>query len=291
MVILKKQSKPDHDVIVIGAGILGATIYTVMSNQGRRGLLLDDERPLSGTKPSGGHLKPSWFGDLKKTDYEPAMETLDQIWGLHQSDFVVWPTKIKTTVYRVDTDVVMKTAKTLKTVGTVDSITPQQSYPLVTYTTPDGASTVTNTKLLIVAAGAWCDTLLPGLKISPKRGVSFRYAGKLPQEFIKPWAPFKQVVAHQQGPNEIWVGDGSAILSKNWTDDRTKQCQARCLGAIGGSNLLLKTFTGVRPYCESGKDPCLLKQVTPGVWVVTGAGKSGTIAAGWAARKLVDATN
>lgn len=281
-------TKSDYDVIVIGAGIIGATIFRRLTLQGRKGLLLDDNRSDAGTKPSGGHLKPSWFGDMKKTDYEPAMKTLDDIWGLHQSDFLVWPTKISTTVYRVDTDQVVNARKT---VGTVTDLHNLFSSPVVTYDTMLKKEIKVSTDLLIIAAGVWCSKFFPGIQITPKRGVSFRYTGKLKHEFIKPWAPFKQIVAHQQDVNEIWVGDGSAILDKNWTKERTEQCNKRCFDALGKSGNLLHTSTGLRPYCDSGKDPCLLKQMNKNVWVVTGAGKSGTIAAGWAANRLTDATN
>ena len=142
-------------------------------------------------------------------------------------------------------------------------------------------------RLLVVATGVWCNELFPELRIQRKQGVSFRLAGKLTRPFIKPWAPYKQVVAHQQSAGELWVGDGSAILEKNWDENRVKQCLTRCQKAVGVSQPPLKTLTGLRAYSPSGNDPCVLKKVGPRAWVATGAGKSGTIAAGWVANKLL----
>jgi glycine/D-amino acid oxidase-like deaminating enzyme len=60
------------DVIVIGAGIIGATIAKAFTAKGREVLLMDANLSMPGTAPSGGHMRPQWFGNLK-TGYEPAM--------------------------------------------------------------------------------------------------------------------------------------------------------------------------------------------------------------------------
>lgn len=272
-----------RDVIVIGCGIIGATVGLALKKQGRDVLILDDKRPLAGTGPSGGHLKPSWFSGMKKTEYEPAMELLDDVWGLKTEEFVLRPTPLTTTVYRVDTDQVLATEHQVATVTALEQL---NNYPLVRW---DGGED--RTRLLVVAAGVWCSELLKGLDITSKQGVSFRFTGQLKQPFIAPWAPYKQVVAHQQTADQIWVGDGSAILPENWTEERTQQCQDRCRSMLGLKFSYLNATMGLRPYCKTGNDPCLLKQIGPRCWVATGAGKSGTIGAGWAARRILCATN
>lgn len=275
-----------RDAIVVGCGIVGATVSLALRKQGLDVLTIDDQRPMAGTVPSGGHLKPSWFSGMKKTEYEPAIELLDDVWGLIEEPFRMRPTGIETTVYRVDTEEVLATPRT---VAKVSQIHHPANFPVVEF---GGVSE--RARLLVVAAGVWCEELLGeefGLPpIQRKRGVSFRFGGQLEHPFIKPWAPYKQVVAHQQGDDEIWVGDGSAILEQNWTDKRTRQCLGRCRSAISaGRAEPLRTLTGLRPYCKTGNDPCLLKRIGKRTWVVTGAGKSGTIGAGWAARRIVDA--
>lgn len=283
---LPNQSADDVlDCIVVGCGIIGATIALALRAQGREVTIFDANKLKAGTTPSGGHLKPSWFGGMSKQDYEPAMELLDNVWGLKEEQFKIWPVG-STTVFRVDTDVVKKTQYTA---ASVTNINLQAAVPMVTLSTGEAHKC----RLLIVATGVWAAGFFPEIKITAKQGVSFRFNGTLLRPFIKPWAPFKQVVAHQQASNEIWVGDGSAILESNWTTERTAQCQTRCKSTLGkvASALPSQTLVGLRPYVESGKDPCLFKQVSPRCFVVTGAGKSGTIAAGWSARKIIDATN
>lgn len=272
------------DVIVVGAGIIGATIAKAFSDRGLDVVLLDDAREMSGTAPSGGHLKPSWFGDLKKKDYEPAMKLLDETWGLLEEQFsvrAVGVTWAYTTVYRVDTDAVVSYPKET---ATVVSLREKENLPVVRL--EDGREI--QGRLLVVATGVWAQQLVPGMQITAKRGVSFRLPGQLKKgPFIKPWAPFKQVVAHQQSDSEIWVGDGSAIIAENWTDGRTQACLDRCQRAVGRIVAPIRTLTGYRPYAKS-EGPCLLQKIGPSAWVATGAGKSGTIAAGWAAFRLLN---
>lgn len=283
-----------QDVIVVGAGIIGSTIASALRNQGRSVTVLDANKPLAGTPPSGGHLKPSWFGGMKKVDYEPAMELLDKTWGLVEEEFIIRPSKLKATIWRVDTDKVVKSERTLAAVTGIDLL--DTNAPKVTTTTEDFRC-----RLLIVAAGVWCQELLPEIlppkSLIAKQGISFRYQGNLANPFIKPWAPYKQIVAHQQTANEIWIGEGSAILSANWDARRSSTCQERCISSLARlyPSMALKQPTraieGLRPYYASGADPCLCKQVGKAAWVVTGAGKLGTIAAGWAARRILDATS
>lgn len=301
------------DAVVVGGGIVGATVASALELEGCQVLLLDDGRTGSGTVPSGGHLKPSWFGGLPKAEYEPAMELLDRCWTLHSEEFAVrepllGSTLTHTTVYRVDTDQVVNRPKTL---GRVTALHKLDNYPLVCYRTctdsdeggveDDGFGSSNGSqfedhevrcKLLVVATGAWAAQLVEGVQVQAKAGVSFRMPGTLAAPFVQPWAPYRQVVAHQQGDKEIWVGDGTAVLAENWSTERTTSCLTRCVGALGlnKGTQPLRTLQGNRPYCKTeGKDPCLLKRLGKRAWLATGAGKSGTIAAGWAARRIIDA--
>ena len=254
-----------EDFIVIGGGIMGATIGLALRKQGRKGLIIDDGRKMAGTRPSGGHLKPSWFSGMKKEDYEPAMELLNNVWGLDESEFKIRPSGLTTTVYRVDTDQVVSIKKTIGKVTGLDSL---DKYPIVRV-----GEERYRCRWLVIA------------------GVSFSFTGTV-EPFIKLWAPYKQIVAHQQSKDRIWVGDGTAILSKNWTKEREIQCRKRCAKPLGVGNKLKKITTGLRPYVKkTDGQPCLLKRPYPQVWIATGASKLGTLAAGWAARRIIDATS
>jgi glycine/D-amino acid oxidase-like deaminating enzyme len=293
----------DIDNIVIGGGVIGRTIALALAEQKSKVVIIDSNTANAGTKASGGHLKPSWFGSMPKTEYSKALELLDRLWGVHEDKFRIYPTKMKTVVYRVDTDKVLSPinnnyVKLIK--GTVCRIYPKQHGTTVLY---KSHLTKTSKELvcrnLIVATGVWVTELFPELQFQSKAGVSFRVQNtKLIEPFISPWAPYKQVVAHQQSAQEVWIGDGSAILESNWTTERTNQCKARCLDSLRNKvtsstnvhNSVVKTQQGVRAYPVVKKDkslPCLYQQPANNIWVVSGAGKNGTIAAGWAAGRLI----
>lgn len=273
------------DVIVIGGGIIGRTAAKALADQGRDVLLLDDARPLSGTKPSGGHMKPSWFGKMPKEEYTPAIELLEQTWGVEKIEFCTYPSERYNTVYRVDTDVVMKYPAVNEQAHTLYKL---DNYPEVVYGTPPQSE---RCRLLVVATGAWVPELLSHIEVKGKMGVSFRVNAKIDEPFIKPWAPYKQVVAHIQKPGEVWIGDGSAILAKNWTDQTTVKCRDRCLAAMKAKpGTRYSVLKGIRPYAQPVEDwhPCLFQQLGPRAWVATGAGKCGTISAGWVTRRLLN---
>jgi hypothetical protein len=196
----------------------------------------------------------------------------------------------RTTVYRVDTDVVTKHPFVR---GRVESWGQDSGGWYVSWSDGTAKKPTATGRRLVLAAGAWVRELVGGLDgLTAKQGVSFRLSGDVAgRPFILPWAPYKQVVVHQQGPNELWAGDGTAIIPKNWTEATTATCLARCLGAVPAptSRTPLQTRLGLRPYLDpvAKTDPCFLREIKPGAWVVTGAGKSGTISAGWAARRLL----
>lgn len=268
------------DVIVVGAGIIGATCAKVLREYGREVLLLDDGRPKGGSRASGGHLKPSWFGKVPEEIWKPSMALLDATWGLKEEEFEIRPSGLRETVYRVDTDEVMGCPKTLAKVTSVRHL---HNYPIVSYEEA-GETKEERCKLLLIAAGAWAEEILDGFKldVTGKQGVSFRVKGSLTAPFIQPWAPYKQVVAHQQGNNDVWIGDGTAVLERNWTEERTLACKDRCLSFLPGPAEVAETREGIRPYCKHApEEPCLLVDLGPRAWLATGAGKSGTLAAGW----------
>lgn len=278
-----------RDAIVVGCGIVGATAARALRARGLSDVLvLDAGRPGAGTPPSGGHLRPGWFRDMTKDQYVPAMDLLDELWGLKREEFKLWPLGNRLTVHRVDTDLVVREPRTSAEVTELGFL---HNYPLVRYRLlNNGGEVEERCRLLVVAAGVWAAELVSNLVITAKQGVSFRLKGRV-EPLIRPWAPYKQVVVHQQGPDELWAGDGTALLPTNWTAERTEACLSRCLDAVGMDRSTRPTLvtSGLRPYCETAKtEPCLLRRLGPRAWVATGAGKMGTIAAGWAARKICE---
>lgn len=277
-----------RDVIVIGSGIIGATVARLLNLRGVKDVLvLDDRRPMGGTAPSGGHLNTAWFKGMPKAEYEPAMGVLDDCWGLIEETYQCRPSMKTTTMRRVDIDAVMASPFTRERVTAVRG--EGTARPEVDTERGNLFRDTLKARHVVIAAGVWASEFVPGLTIKAKRGVSFRVNGLLRRKFIASWAPYKQIVAHRQTKDVIWIGDGSAIAAENWTLTRTAECLARCLAELGTPDAGLRaTSLGDRPYAapENKGEPCLYRKLGPAVYLATGAGKLGTIAAGWVAGKI-----
>ena len=110
-----------------------------------------------------------------------------------------------------------------------------------------------------------------------------------PRGIIKPWAPYRQLVGFDRGDG-LWVGDGTAIKVGNWTPQREAEVMAReyklarRIGDVAPADEMQRLY-GIRPYSKEAK-PCLLGEVSPGLWVASGGAKNGTVAAGYCAHVL-----
>lgn len=275
-----------EDAIIIGKGIFGVAIATALKNTGRKVLVLDNHESLAGSPPSGGHMKPSWFSGLGKSVYDPGLETLETLFGFTEEKYSIYPLPkgISVSVFRVDIDKALQFDHVVAEVTEIGLLATRE--PEVVYMSK-GKEVRVRCKLLVVAAGIWCRKLLPGLfpknDLVGKTGVSFRFTGQV-TPFIKPWAPYRQIVAHNINSDLVWVGDGTAILEKNWTEDRVSQCESRCKSAIRINAEPTKRILGIRPYYAKNK--FCVERIGNAAWVATGAGKHGTVVAGYAAQLI-----
>lgn len=322
---------PVYDAIVVGCGIMGSTVTKALRARKLNVLALDSHEDKAGTPASGGHMKLEWSG-MDTAEFINALALLSDVWGVWRDHYTTQPlgeaTDIlrTTTVHRVDIDAVVKYRQDNCAIGYVhELLNLHTNKPAVRYahTRLDGTglevppwnsiwSHKAECRLLVLCTGVWANSCLHGIRppeldtLQAKQGISFRWEGKLREGgFIQPWAPYKQIVGHQQSltspsmpkaRNTIWVGDGTAILENNWTKDRNSECLVRCREALtlkveAMEHNPFRHNIGLRPYVKlpkaDGKAPCLFRKLAPAVWLATGAGKNGTIAAGWVTNKLL----
>lgn len=282
------------DAIVVGGGIFGRTIALALFTQGRDVLVVDDKRPDSGSAPSGCLMKPSWFSSLGRDVYDPSLELLDSLFGVEELSFKVRPSGVETKAFHVPAKKILCCHGYPEMLGTVRGI----SKGIVHVT--QGMlrqEHYLEAPLVVVAAGVWCSELMKVDGLVGKKGVSFRWGGSCRENLINVWAPYKQLVVFQEQEDQVWGGDGAAILPKNWTNHRQWEAMNRVMKAakvkgwpeLGPPNST-ETITGIRPYIP-GVKPCLLEERAPGLWLCTGGAKNGTIAAGWAASELLRRTS
>ena len=279
------------DMIVVGGGIMGITIADWLTQKLDMDVrVFDYGDPMAGTPPSGGSVKPSKLTGLDDEQLKPALKVLDGVYGLTKETFTIRPSGglLKADVYQIPVELVVNAVKYPYKVTSIVQGTPH----IVVYEGKHGEKMTVKCRRVVVAAGMGCAFLLPSVfgkgELSAKRGVSFRFEGNIDKPFVQAWAPYKQITVHnieQDGEFQIWGSDGSALKPESWTDQRTAECLGRVQNALGAKHKVLKTITGYRSFHGKSK-PCFLKELAPGFWVATGAGKFGCIAAGWAAEQI-----
>lgn len=280
------------DVVIVGGGLFGQIIGKAMEDQGRNVVILDAKMSGAGSKPAACLMKSSWFSGLGKEVYEPSLELLDRLYGVEDLQFALKPFKI---LGKVGTGTVhwIRPSKILVEKNITEATVVGIAGSTVHYVIP-GDKTVREIigRLVVVAAGVWTERLLGerGYVQQAQKGMAFLYPHrKIKEPFIRPWAPYRQLVAFNRGDG-LWVSDGTAIKAENWTKDRETAALQRCKDHIGPGDREPIMLTGLRPYAK-GHKPCLLEMVQPGLWVASGGAKNGTLAAGWCAHELTRRTS
>lgn len=278
------------DVAIIGNGVMGKTIAASLRQKGRDVEIFDSHDPFAGTNPSGGSIKPSVFTGLDTQAYTKSLEALDLAFGLEEMRMAVRPSGdfLKLDIRQVNLERLLESVLRRTVILIEDRLT----FPILKDVTGESY----RCQLLVVAAGMGCSALFPEIFPGPdslyaKQGVSFRFQGTIEQPFVQAWAPYKQITVHNvrhQGALEIWAGDGTAIIPKNWRADHKTKSLERVQGALNSSHAPRAVILGYRSFHVSKAKPCFLEKPYPRIWVATGAGKFGGIAAGWAARKIAN---
>ena len=285
-----------YDVAIVGAGLFGCVIARALMAQGMTVGLFDSAEPKAGSGPAACLMKPSWLGSMTTEQRDNSMQLLDTLFGVKELDFQVGVLRQK--VQWVNPRAILNHRPLDLHVGRVKVGLPWGGWSIIN-DSPEGSPGefyLADATHVIVAAGIWSTSVLHESalamakdlpKVVGQAGAAFLYKGNLERPFIRPWAPYKQIVGFNRAPNEIWVGDGTSIKAENWTHQRLLGSEARCSAAIDKQTSAAQLM-GIRPYVAGAK-PCHLVEHAPGLWLATGGAKNGTAAAGWAAHELVRA--
>lgn len=275
------------EVVITGGGLFGSIAAAALRKDGHEVTVIDAQKEGAGSKPAACLMKPSWFSSMGKEKFGPSLELLDSLYGVQDLSLRVGP--LHSTVHWCDPAQILQPADLY---DEVEAIQYNVGGPFILVMK---SGLFIEAKTVIVAAGVWSGVLarVPGLV--GRAGVAFRWRDmQLTEGFVKPWAPYRQTVGFNISPNEVWVGDGSAIKPSNWNAEREAQSYARSASAIGREGYgdlaqgRARSLYGIRPYIPDAK-PCLIKENLPGLWVNTGGAKNGTIAAGYSASVLREA--
>lgn len=284
------------DTVVVGGGLFGKIIARALARRGHSVQCIDNHNTVRGSDPAACLMKPSWLNKLG-SDLKPSLALLDELYGVRDLTFKVYPTGLSTTVHWVDPgDIIYPSADlgVYHSNGTVEGYDVEEGGRwLVNWRDSDQwDEQLSSCQNVVIAGGVWTSGLVPQMRgrIDGRWGVAIRVPAQIAEPFINTWAPYRQLVAFNISPEEVWVGDGSA-WKDHPTDERIAVSVQRELRAIGLEHITpseYRTQIGVRPYVKGLKDPCLLEEIHPNVWVATGGAKNGTASAAWAANRLIE---
>jgi glycine/D-amino acid oxidase-like deaminating enzyme len=273
------------DVLIIGAGLFGSIIGDALERSGREVTYIDALRPEAGSRPAACLMRPSWLSSMGKERYEPALKLLDSLYGIEDITFRTKPLNKAVTVHWIPPERIMRWGQAIK--GTVTEIF-EREHEVVVKAHIEKNFYYIKPRLLIVAAGIWTKRLYHLPELSGLAGAAFTWQGSTYENIINVWAPYKQlVVLNSWQDDTLWVGDGSAIKSQNWTSERQQESLERCARIVNRAKDEANVIYGIRPYLK-GK-PFFLEKVYNNMWVATAGAKNGTVAAGWAASEILKA--
>jgi len=282
-------SEDQVEIVVIGAGVMGATIAQYLRLKGHQVLILDNEHPESGSKPCGGLIKPSRFTELDNDEFKIVISVLDECFGLYPVKMILRPSGnlVKVATYGLNMDNIFGVDKTW---GKVEFINPKG---VLYYQDVKKRIHKVKFKKAVISAAYESKELLPELAdplgLIVKRGFSFHFKGKIDQDFVKFWAPYKQVTVHNshyQGEEIVWAGDGSALTLPSWYEKRIDESYQRVIRELGTGYELIRVVKGLRCFTRSKKyKPCAIVKMDT-CYMAVGSGKMGLISAGFSANKI-----
>ena len=276
--------------VVVGGGLFGCITAAALRSIGENVVVIDDHRPRRGSDPAACLIKPGWVSSMPKEQFDQSIKLLDDLYGVQDIHFQV-NGLVTSKVFWVDPKSILKKPDV---VGTVLGVfgTRTDGWKIQFNADDEDGNSFDNPRTIyaqkvILCCGAWAEELAKGVvSVVGQVGQASSYLGQVATPTIDVWAPYKQLVKFNRTPQHVWVGDGAAIITKNWDAGHISRNEERCDRAAGGLPLVQRQ-TGIRPYVKDAK-PCFLKEASPDLWVLTGGAKNGTVAAAWAARRLME---
>jgi hypothetical protein len=132
-----------------------------------------------------------------------------------------------------------------------------------------------------IAAGVWCDALVPGTGVYGKVGSALLFRGERAGR-IQPLAPGRQAIAFVRDAGLTYFSDGTAERDYTAEHDRLSRARALALGLAGEP---VARCWGRRPYVPGSP---VFRRLAPRTWLATGGRKLGTILGAAYARRLIE---
>jgi glycine/D-amino acid oxidase-like deaminating enzyme len=254
-------------LLIVGGGLFGSLAAAYARRQGIDARVFDAGREGAASPAAAGLFSRRWAGRKLAEHFDCAMPLLERLYGVR-------------TVRLHSTD---GSAETLLFVPPSEMLERDPVHAEVT-AVGDGwleAGGEVRQGLVYVAAGVWCESLVPGIGVYSKTGASLIFPGER-EGRIRPLGRGRQALAFVRDPGTTYFSDGTA--EREYTAEHDRQTRQRA-EELGFPDAPLKTLRGCRPYVPGGP---LFRRLGSRLWIGTGGRKMGTILAASFARRLVE---
>jgi hypothetical protein len=252
-------------LLVVGGGLFGSQAAACARAQGIEALVFDAGLDGAASPAAAGLFRHAWAGRKLAEHYPRALPLLERLYGISHVTLAHDDGSAEGVLF-VPPRAILEPAPIRQQVTAVG----------------DGWLEAGGRRYegwVYVAAGVWCEALLPGLGVYGKAGAAFAFPGETPGR-VRPLAPGRQAVAFVRDPGTTHFSDGTAEREYTPEHDRQTLARAAALGLTGP----IKRYWGQRPYTPGGP---LFRKVGSRTWLATGGRKMGTILGASFASRLV----
>jgi glycine/D-amino acid oxidase-like deaminating enzyme len=302
-------------ILIVGAGIFGMVLAKVLKSEGYEIHVADDNREGSGSSAAGCLMKPSWVSELSKEQYSESMSTLESIVNVKDVPFLssfsfgkfsVNAPKLVTDVRFTNPEELLGRVEGIQFHdGEIVRIAQEGNKFTAIMNDPSWGYSGTAFDKVFVCAGVWSRVLVRRFitenshrlcDLTGMTGASVRWSpAELSSGHMSFYTPYKQAVVFNIARGVVWGGDNCTVSSDKYNEEFKCRTVERCMNLViaKGSHktkdfesLRQQVTVGHRPFVKHAL-PSLVEEIIPGLWVNTGGAKNGTLAAGWAANKIL----
>lgn len=254
-------------LLVVGGGLFGSQAAAYARHKGIEAKVFDPGLPGAASPAAAGLFKEAWVPRKCRGHYEQAIPVLERLYGIR-------------TVSLNHDDGSTEPFQWVPPTAILEANPHRHAVTAV----GDGwleAGGKRHEGCVYIAAGAWCEPFLPGLRVLGKAGAAFVFPGPHVGR-IRSLGHGRQAIAFVRDPGCTHFSDGTAEVDYRDEHDQRTLENARALQLTQAP---IARIWGRRPYTPGGP---VFQRLGPRTWLATGGRKMGTILGAAFARRLVE---
>jgi glycine/D-amino acid oxidase-like deaminating enzyme len=251
-------------LLIVGGGLFGSQAAAYARSRGIEAVVFDAGCAGAASPAAAGLFLEAWAGARLREHFQRALPILDRLYGIRHVE-LQGDDGARQTYLCVPPAAILEPQPLRQHVSAVGD----------GWLEADGCR---HAGWVYVAAGVWCEALLPGAGIYGKAGAAFVFPGERPGR-VRQLERGRQAVAFVRDPGATYFGDGTAEREYGATHEQRSLELAATLGLVEPCARLW----GWRPYARGG---LVFRRVGERTWVGSGGRKMGTVLGAYAAWRL-----